>query len=307
MIDLTPLIFALAFILIALVSGNNVSSCSGSIIGGRIMNKRNGILLTMAGYILGFLIEGSFLKTTFAILLPVPSATMVLLVLSIMIAVFIIAQYAKLPLSLSVSLTSALFGVSLALNLITNWGFMAGIVLFWILAIVLSITIVPFIVGFIHKTIQKRNIWSSLKNIRLLLIMLSFFASFTLGANTIGLIYSTMPSNLLSLVVVITAIIAGSVIFSAGQLNKIGNEIISLRYVNAISAQTVSVGLVEIATLLGMPLSNTQTFAMSVYGAGAGYKTKLIKTKIIKQILYSWVALSLVCFIVAYGVSFLIL
>ncbi len=47
------IIFVLSFILIALVSGNNMPVCSGSLVGGRILSKRSGIMLTMFGYLAG--------------------------------------------------------------------------------------------------------------------------------------------------------------------------------------------------------------------------------------------------------------
>ncbi len=49
----------LAFLLISLVAGNNLSACSGTIIGGNIVSRRIGILLTFIGYAGGMLLQGS--------------------------------------------------------------------------------------------------------------------------------------------------------------------------------------------------------------------------------------------------------
>ncbi len=294
------LILVLSFILISLVSGNNLPVCSGSIIESRIISRRNGILLTITGYIAGLLLEGDLIRRGASAILPFVSYKLSIIALSIGIIVFLISHKMRVPQSLSVNFTSILIGISLAMHLEIDWYFVMLIIIFWILAPIISIiTIKPFM-SFSYRISNGKRIWNVIKWVKLLLILFSFFAAFTLGANTIGLLYSILPKGYVSLFAVSIAIVFGSILFSKGELRRVGNEIISLRYINALNSQIVSVALVELATLFGIPLSNTQTFISSVYGSGLSYKNRFLLKAPIKSIAIAWVGGSLISFVISY-------
>jgi PiT family inorganic phosphate transporter len=99
----------------------------------------------------------------------------------------------------------------------------------------------------------------------------------------------------------VAAIVAGSVLFSAGELRRVGNEIVALRYVNAIAAQSSAIVLVELATLLGVPLSYTVVFTAGVYGAGFSYTHRLLTARAARTIAFSWLAMLLAGFLLGYG------
>ncbi len=149
--------------------------------------------------------------------------------------------------------------------------------------------------------------WKTVSTMRILLIFISFFTAFTLGANTIGLIYATMPANLYLEIIIILAIIFGSILLSSRELQRIGQDIIPIRYANALVSQSVSVLLVEFATLFGIPLSNTQTLTAGIYGAGMSYKFRLIMKKPAISIISTWILTAFVSFIVGYIATLIIL
>jgi PiT family inorganic phosphate transporter len=119
-------------------------------------------------------------------------------------------------------------------------------------------------------------------------------------------LYSILPKDYASLFVVSIAIVFGSILFSKGELKRVGNEIISLRYINALNSQIVSVVLVELATLFGIPLSNTQTFISSVYGSGLSYKNRFLLKAPIKSIAIAWIGASLISFAISYLLALLL-
>src|SRR3989442_14043621 len=57
-LSLDTISLVLAGLLGAVVSGNNISACCGTIIGSGMVKRRSGILIAVAGYLLGLLIEG---------------------------------------------------------------------------------------------------------------------------------------------------------------------------------------------------------------------------------------------------------
>ena len=294
------LILILSFILIALVSGNNLPVCSGSIIGSRIVSRRNGVLIAIIGYILGLILEGDMLRNGVNAVLPFKSEQSIIIAFTVAIFVFLIAHKMRVPQSLSVNFTSILLGISIAMHLPINWLFLSFIILFWIIAPIISVIAMRPLMHKTYSLVKKKRIWPTIKLIRLLLILFSFLAAFTLGANTLGLLYATMPKDLYSLLATLLGIIFGSLLLSGGELRRIGNEIISLRYINALNSQIISVLLVELAVLLSIPLSNSQTFIASIYGSGLSYKNRILLRSPIKSIAITWIGGAFASFALAY-------
>jgi len=85
-------------------------------------------------------------------------------------------------------------------------------------------------------------------------------------------------------------------------LSTIGGEIIPIRYLNAVGSQVVSAALVEIATLFGVPMSNTQTFVSCIYGAGASYKSRLIMKHPFVITVETWFITAVIAFVLGFAV-----
>ncbi len=302
MLPIYAILLVLAFILIALVSGNNLSACSGSIISSKIVSRRSGIVITILGYISGLLLEGGNFKGAISYLLPSGSGVvMVAFVTSILI--FMYAHFRRVPQSLSLTFATAIIGISVADRLAFNAAYVTAMLAFWVIAPFASVALIIVSMRITRRLINKRDIWSSVGKIKILMIVMSFVTAFTLGANTMGFVVTTLPQDYLSIGVMLAAIILGSAFLSAGELRRVGNEIIAIRYINSINSQFTSAFLVEIATLLGIPLSNTQTFTSSVYGAGLSYKKRLMIKRPAMEIFTAWILMTIVSFLLAYGLT----
>ncbi|MGC8676421.1 MAG: inorganic phosphate transporter [Candidatus Micrarchaeia archaeon] len=298
------LLLALSFVLIALVSGNNLSACTGAIIASRITSNRTGIGIAILGFVSGLVLQGSLLKKGIEAVMPVSSSVLLAEVFAIAIAVFIIADRFRVPLSLTIVFTSMLAGIGLGMGSSVNWYFIVLIASFWVFVPLASVLLVPLLLRWLIEHTRNGHVWSRVRAIKFSLIIVSFLTSFTLGANTIGLLYSSIPASALyKLAVSIAAIIVGSIFISKGEIKRLGDEIVSLRYVNAIIAQLVSAAEVELATLLGVPLSNTQTFTASLYGAGYGYKARLMRKKPAYVIVTIWLTSAILSFLVAFAMA----
>lgn len=292
--------FALGFILIALVAGNNLSVCFGSVISSRAISRKYGILLTIIGYTAGLLLQGNFLSTTVAALMPNPTEFAMEAALAIAILIFIVSQMRRIPQSLSITFTMILVGMGVAYGTNLDWVFLSGVAIVWILIPILSFFLVFLSLKLLSFQERSRHIWKYTRILRAILILASFFVAFTLGANTIGLIHDFLPATPYTVYVTVSAIIVGCIVFSAGPLRRVGGDIIPIRYINAATSQVVSAILVEIATLLGIPMSNTQTFVSSVYGAGASYKSRLILRHPFMLIMETWLVTAIVAFLLGF-------
>lgn len=306
---LTILIYVLSFLLVAFVSGNNLSSSSGAIISSGIVRKRTGIAIAILGYALGFLIEGGLLKAGLLALMPAQSQYLVILALAIVFAIFAVAHILRVPQSLSITFTMAVVGIELGYGNAINTGFVMTVIAFWVISALLAILITIISMRFLYKRVLRSKIWSTVGKIKLLLIIVSFFSAFVIGANTIGFLFSATSGFVdphYSTALTIIAIILGSTLLSSGELRRIGNDIIPLRYLNALVSQTIAVLMVEIATAFSIPASNIQMFTASIYGAGLSYRTRLILKKPVITIVTSWISTALISFALGFAATVLI-
>ena len=289
----------LAFVLIALLSGNNLAVCTGAIISGRMVSKNFGIFITIIGYITGLLLQGNLLTKGFAALLPLSSSPLIAIALGISILVFLISDILRVPQSLSIAFTMALVGVALASGNSLNVSYLLLILAFWILAPLVTVFLTMILLRYTTRKMLKTRLWKTLDAVKITLIIVSFLSAVTLGANTIGLLYASV-SAYTSIWIIIGAIVIGSFLLSAGALRRIGDQIIPIRYLNALVSQALSSVLVEIATLASLPFSNTQAFTASLYGVALSYRTKLLLKQTAIVIILAWIANALLSLVLGY-------
>ena len=303
------IVYLLAFLVIALVSGNNLPACTGSLINSNIVSKRKGIILTILGYSLGLIAEGNLLGTGLLSLMPVNNYLLSSIVLFTALIVFLFAHKTKVPQSLSMTMAMAILGLDIAIGANPDPTFVAVMVLAWILSSVFAILLSYATMRYSYNMMKDRNIWTSIRYMKLLLIVVSFFTAFTLGANTLGFVYALMPHQgnaAYAIGLAIIGIILGSVFLSRRELALMGNGIVAMRYLNSTISQAVSAIFVEIATMFSIPLSNTQIYVSSIYGSTISYKMHFAQGKTMLAIIRSWVSLAILAMALGYMLALLI-
>ncbi|MEM3449687.1 MAG: inorganic phosphate transporter, partial [Nitrososphaerota archaeon] len=288
----------LAGVLTALVSGNNLSVSVGTAVGARIISRWTGILIGISGYIAGLLIEGESLKYAASALLP-HSYYDISVAFTISIAAFILATFLRAPLSLTMVLVGSVIGISIHAGKIPDQGLLLLIIIMWVASPVLSIVISYFSNKISIKHTPK-DIWKTAISMKGLLIGASFLTAFTLGANTLGFILNLVGGNLIVTPIMIAGIITGSIVLSRGVIRRVGEEMYSMRYSSATISLLSSAILVEVATILGVPLSNSQTLSASVVGSGLSYRFKAINVKPFMIIVITWIISTILGFTLGY-------
>lgn len=281
------LVIVLSVLLTALVAGNNMSAAVGTLIGSRIVSRSNGILIGILGFSAGLLLQGESLHGTANVLVP-RSDPLISFALLVALAIFALATYLRVPLSLIMALVGVSIGMSIKLGYSLDVPLVSVIAATWVLAPVVSIT-VAFLLnrGFIQ--FKPRNVWRFALGLKISLILVSFLTAFTLGANTLGFIEQVSGLRGFSSLYLIGGIVVGSVFLSRGVIRRVGQEMYLMRYSNAFVSLVVSSVLVEGATLFGIPLSNTQTLTSSVFGTGLSYRNKIIEMKPFLITVATWV------------------
>ena len=282
------LLLVVATLLILVVSGNNAQASIGNLIGAKVVRPRTALSIEIVGVSLGLLFQGNRMATAASNLARGVSSQTVLIVLTLTLALFVVAHFARLPLSLTHTLPALLVGVTLAF---TPYFFF--MILAWMAAPAAALVATPLIARLAAKP-GANEFWDKIEVYKALLILVSFMFAFTLGANTIGLILAVEGFGGLAIPLAIVGVVVGTFFLSAGEIRRVSSEMFDLGYSNATSSMLTSAILVEASTLVGIPMANTMVQNTAVFGAGLSYKTRFFSAKP-----FFWVALSWIVFPVA--------
>jgi len=293
-------IVILTFVAVMLVAGNNLSVCVGPAVGSRIMSKRFGMLIGAVGFTLGLLIQGAGMTKAVSVLLPNISMQLRAEALLVAILIFVIADLIRTPLSFTMTLVGLIAGFSMAAGLMTKTLYLAEIVSMWVAAPLISIVFAFYLIRLLNRQ-RPKNLWQRLETYKVLLIVLAFTTSYVLGANTIGLIVATSSFNILNLAAAVIGVFIGTFFLSAGEIRRVAEELFLMRYPNATVSLIASTVLVEAATVLNIPLSNTQALSAAVFGTGLSYKSKFVSLKPFLLTVSGWIIAPLLSF--ALGVA----
>ena len=278
-----PLLLAVATALILLVSGNNAQASVGNLIGAKVVEKRTALLMEVAGVSLGLLFQGTSMTTAATHLAKGLPPTTVLIVLTITLVLFVVAHFARLPLSLTHTLPALLAGVALAFG-----PYFFFMILAWMAAPAAALVATPPLARLAAK-VGANDFWAKIEVYKALLILVSFMFAFTLGANTIGLIVAVEGFGGIAVPLAVVGVIVGTFFLSAGEIRRVTSDMFELGYSNAMSSMLTSALLVEASTLVGIPMANTMVQNTAVFGAGISYKTKFFSTKPFLLLALSWV------------------
>jgi PiT family inorganic phosphate transporter len=293
------LLVVLVFLAVMLVSGNNLSACVGPVVGARILSKRTGALLGAAGFSAGLLVQGWGMINSVNNLMPYATMQFQAEVLVVAIIIFVIAQFARLPMSLSMSLVGLLAGFAIARGSTSQIPFMTEVVAMWFIAPAAAAIIAYYLIRYINSR-KVTNIWQRIRTYKAILIVLAFTTAYGLGANTLGLIVATGGFNWATVAAAVAAVFVGAIFLGEGAIRRISEEFYLMRYSNATVALAASTILVETAAFLNIPLSNTQTTTAAVFGAGVSYKSKFLSLKPYITIVVGWIVTPALSFAIGY-------
>ncbi len=286
-LDLASLV--LAGLLGAVVGGNNLSASSGTIIGSGMVSRRSGIVIAVVGYVLGLSLEGPKLFQVRERFLPTETSVEIFSILLVTLLIFIGGELSKVPLSLSKTLTGAVFGVSIAVGEFHRSNYLFIILGFWLLAPILASGLGVLLID-LDDRFSPRNLWQKLSILKGGLLIVAFFSAYVSGSNTLGLIAGIPYNQTLGATIAVgVGAVVGAFTLGQGALRRLTEGIFSLRYPNAFFSQLLGSGTVELAIQLGVPLSTTETVSSGIIGSGLAKKMRVMNVRNIFLIMTSWV------------------
>ncbi len=303
-------ILLLAVILSFVFGWNNGSFLIGNLRSSGSVTVGAAVLVSGVGLLVGALIEGPKMTASLVgSLAPSSSYTVILASLGASLLLLLILSVAGRPMSLSMTLVGAFLGATSGARIAISAPRTALVVGFWFLAPVAT-AVLTFL---IYKFVRPLTFGQPLARVDLLnriaIIASAFFVSYTLGANNLGLLQSsviagdsTASSDLLSLSAVAVAIallaFLGAASFGRGAVaGTIGDRMLALPPQGVMTLFVSSSIIVWVGTQFALPISIAQCVLGGMFGASLAKRLAVMNTKLVFETVLSWFTIPLLAFI----------
>jgi PiT family inorganic phosphate transporter len=287
---------ALTTMLCAVLGGNNFSTCLGASLGAGIVKLSNAILIASAGVLLGTLLEGYKLSSVLdGRILSALSTSGLAAILVSSLLVMIVVTLVHVPLSLSQVMVGAGWGFALAAGVQVSGTYSVEVVASWIFSPALAFLASAMIEGTVLRLGHRiKDIVALNRLYAYLTLIAGFYAAYTLGANTLGLVVGLFTRNLadplwLSLIFSAGSIV-GIVFLSRGTVRSVADNLVGLNPSTALSSQFGGALSVHLFTQLGLPVSISQVVIGGMGGAASVKRVAITNKRIIQQIVAGWTA-----------------
>lgn len=290
----TYVALGLAIVLCAVLGGNNFSTCLGASLGAGIVKFSHAILIASAGIFLGTLLEGYKLSDVFnGQMLPAPSASELVVVLLSSLLIMIVVTLSRLPLSLSQVMVGAGWGLAIATGTQLQGAYSAEVVASWLLSPALAFLVAAAIESTVLRLSRTvKDILSLNRLYAYLTLVAGFYAAYTLGANTLGLVVGLFPLRtaepMLLPVILAFGAVFGVVFLSADTARSVAENLVGLNPSSALSAQFGGALSVHLCTQLGLPVSVSQVVIGGMGGAASVKRIAITNKRILQQIIAGW-------------------
>lgn len=298
-----------SLLLCAVLGANNLSTCLGTAIGSRRLRYSQALALASIGTMGGILLEGSKLSQvmTKAIVSSTNPQFLVTVTLSTL-AVMIFLTYRRLPISLSQVAVGAALGAALAEGIDVNWRFALVIAFSWILTPVVGFAVANLLSRFARRIGKEvRGVFTQNILYSYLTIVSGIYATYALGANTVGLILGmvNVPSSQHLVVSVIfgLATILGMLLFSKGTTLSVAENIVGLSPSASFASQMGGAAAVHGFTEFGIPVSMSQAVVGGIFGAAIPRKIVVRNSRLIREIVLGWTAAPLLGALLTIAIS----
>jgi PiT family inorganic phosphate transporter len=265
-------LIALTAFTLFLVGANNASNSAGTIAGSKIISYRNGILIFIAGFTAGLLLEGGKLAGSIqggAILSPL-DALSVTIVMGITLAMVAMATFARIPLPITQAVFGASVGSAVYLGIPLNGAYVALVLGSWLMTPFIA-ALVALVAGMFLRRFSVDSLGGRMMVFGILLLVASFFTAYVFGANTLGLIVGVIGGDLGAMegrILAIAATAAGGILVGERVSKMVGEGLSNLGPPTAFASQIGGALTVQLFTELSVPVSISQAIVGGVAGGG---------------------------------------
>jgi len=313
MLNLVPLFLAGAYVGWN-IGANDAGNCVGTTVGSGLLSYRRAVLLVATFAVAGSLLQGGEVMDTMGkgiVAAELPELAILAAMLSA--GVFVtVATIFRVPVSTSQAIVGGVAGVGLAVGADLNLSVISRILQVWVLCPILVGALAVAIYGvtrFLLRRISQDSIWQRAPNA--LLILSACYISFALGANHVGTAMGPITNlgigpTWLSLLGGV-ALAVGVLTFGRRVTQTVGSGITPLDTVSAFSAQMAAALAVHFFSILGLPVSTSQSIVGAVIGVGLLHGIRTVRLRKIGGIVLGWVATPTAAGLFSFGLYKLLL
>ena len=309
MIGLIPLLIAGAYVGWN-IGANDAGNCVGTTVGSGLLSYRRAGFLVAGFALLGAVLQGGEVMRTVGkgmVTSELPSLAVLTAMLSAGIFVTI-ATLLRVPVSTSQAIVGGVAGVGLAVGADLDTSVIVRIVEVWvvcpILVGILAIAIYT-VSSRVLRRIAPNSIWQRIPHA--LLILSACYISFSLGANHVGTAMGPITNLDLGMhpawlsVLGGAALAVGVLTFGRRVTQTVGSGITPLDTISAFSAQIAAALAIHFFSILGIPVSTSQSIVGAVIGVGILHGIRTVRMRKISEIVVGWVATPTAAGLFSYG------
>jgi phosphate/sulfate permease len=300
------LLVGLAALLSFVFGWNNSSFLIGNLRGSGSLSFAAAILTAVAGLLVGTLLEGSKMGTTFVgSLAPTTTSSIMVVTLVVALGLTLALTMIDLPVSFSMIMVSAFLGATLQSTIPVNAARAGTVVTFWFVAPAATAALTFVIYASLTRFVSRLSLITVDSLNRAGGLVSGLAVAYTLGANNVGMIYASTLAGTsfifwIMLLLAVTAM-AGAVTFGRSALGgSIGDKMLSLSPQGVFSAFVSSSLLVWFGTQFALPVSISQCLLGGMFGAAYSRAFSAINRRLAGETVSVWLLAPLAAFGLAY-------
>lgn len=316
---MVPLLVVVFVLVLGFVFGwNNGSYLIGNLRGAGTLSVGAGVAVCGAGLLIGALVEGPKMTTSLVGSLAASSNSgIILATLGTSLALLLLLSVLGRPMSLSMTMVGAFLGATYAAGIAISPSRTLLVVGFWFLAPIATATVTFLVYTFIRPmTFRLPLATVDLVN-RFTIAASAFLVSYTLGANNLGLLQSSVIAAdssaksdplALSAVAVGIALLAflGAAIFGRGAVaGTVGDRMLDLPPQGVTTLFISSSIVVWAGTQFAFPISIAQCVLGGMFGASQAKRLAVMNRKLFYETMLSWLVVPSAAFVLSWGVRLL--
>jgi len=308
MVDyLVGLALALSF----LFGWNNGSFLIGNLRGSGALSTGSAVLVSGAGLLIGAFAEGPKMTTSLVgSIAPSTTAGAVSAMLAAALVLLFLLSVVGRPMSLSMTVVGAFLGATIGAGIAVNLQRTALVIGFWFAAPLSTAILTYAIYTLVRRTVSGLPLATVDWLNRTGATGSAFLVSYTLGANNLGLLQSSVIAGdsaqtgavVLSLVaagLALGAVLGAALLGRGAVAGTIGDRMLALAPQGAMTVFISSAIVVWIGTQFALPISIAQCVLGGMFGATFARRFTVINRKLVYETLLSWLVVPLAAFATA--------
>lgn|GEM_PF-2605797 len=304
-INVEEIVVLVASLILSFTSGGNNSAIGPAILmGSGIFKRKKAMIACALGILLGVILNATLMINYGSTLVITHTPEKLLPIMVSSIVTLIILSIIGVPTSVSQLVIISIGGFAIFDILTINWNYFFFTLASWIGSILAAIVMSAVLYNVIYKYISYKSIISMNIKVKILIIFMSLYSSYLVGANVVGFVISitkvSLPQIDYATLLIINGIAGalGLIIIGRRIFIEVGFRLSRLGRIAVIIALFSANLIIQIFTLIGIPISVTQTITGSLIGINVakgslriGSSKKMFRNWIISPIIGTIISL----------------